>query len=889
MRIFFVSLLFPLAVSSLRIVTVDPRHWPSTAAYHSAHGKNRFVVDDAVADKHAGSVLSSEPFTVSPGDFATPATAVVRFDREVTRADVVAVQAAAKTHLVYSVGNRRVSVTSPLSAAHADAVARVPHVLGVFPKRRVAKFTYASQISEFGSTAVLDAYPGTGGVIAVGDTGLDRGHCSFYDPSHAVSDAVLPVDTALGVTDSGHTKIRAYLSVCLDSGCSEMTDSQDVPDGHGTHVCGIAAGGYCPQAAFGMARASKIVFFDLNDGVDPESLEIPANVEGILQTAVVNGATSFSVSWGAGCDGTYDDVAHQFDAFVYANPTFTVVAAAGNCGGITSPASAKNVLSVGATAISPAAYAAGTRGFSAVDVAANPENYRSTKVASFSSPGPTADGRTAPLVAAPGIQVLSADAGGAAGHFNDRLMSGTSMAAPNVPKENVRQRIFNVTGVQPSSASVRAAVIVNTVPSTGVVSWGGTVLTPLPEIDPASRVGFGTIAFSSDFWFNSSSWAFVEGSLASSAAATVCFEVRYGDRVTAALAWNDPPGPFVVNPLGFVVAVTDESTVFDVGDVDNHKRLAVTPGGTSVRVTAFALGLVVNSAQPFSLVVRAASGLSPTPCPSTACSAYEPGVPCSLTNGIGFRACVSGTLDVCRPSACADGYHFDGLSCIGGAAGTTSCASGTAWNGVACECISLSRCGAADAPVVQSPSWAFWLGYVLFFIGFVVVVVLARATALDRFTLVTSSSWNLICGAFISTECIVFCGADAHWYGLWVMGTVATAMVAAHIHIVQTDTDVVISLIAVVVAFAVFIFVPSLSVLAAAVVALFVLTVFYIQYLVYFWAAAVFFYLVAVVALVDARSNPGGFTFFLVVLIAGVVSCLVAVSLSQEGKKAKLW
>mmetsp|Transcript_16006 Transcript_16006/g.34664 ORF Transcript_16006/g.34664 Transcript_16006/m.34664 type:complete len:341 (+) Transcript_16006:1415-2437(+) len=135
----------------------------------------------------------------------------------------------------------------------------------------------------------------------------------------------------------------------------------------------------------------------------------------------------------------YTAQARNFDQFMYENDDFLILVAAGNSGeagsnSVGSPATGKNVLSVGAHHSSGSSNPRGSLGPS--------------YVSSFSSRGPTSDGRTKPDIVAVGQSVLSAgalpdsvgecdpsngkipDANGK----NDGLLSlqGTSMATPVV-------------------------------------------------------------------------------------------------------------------------------------------------------------------------------------------------------------------------------------------------------------------------------------------------------------------------------------------------------------------------------------------------------------------------------------------------------------------------
>ncbi len=199
---------------------------------------------------------------------------------------------------------------------------------------------------------------------------------------------------------------------------------------HATHVAGTLAGTGVRSAAEGgtelqwrgMAPAAKLLSFDFDDPLNP------------LEEAVgQRGAVVAHNSWGMvmadnefvhTCDlfGKYTSYAPDYDQFVvgdYGRP-ISVVFAAGNSrptnscgvgpyGTVGPPATAKNVLSVGAI------------------------NSDDNAVAIFSAWGPTADGRLKPELVAPGDEV-GGDAGVRSCATNNTyaLMQGTSMAAPAV-------------------------------------------------------------------------------------------------------------------------------------------------------------------------------------------------------------------------------------------------------------------------------------------------------------------------------------------------------------------------------------------------------------------------------------------------------------------------
>lgn len=177
-------------------------------------------------------------------------------------------------------------------------------------------------------------------------------------------------------------------------------------DGHGTHVAGIAAG-----AQYGVARNASIinakVFYCPYPGgcTSTQWTATTGDVIAAINWAVAQGAKVVSLSLGTNdvCDGN-DDLAPTVEATVELG--VTVVVAAGNSGPgastIKSPGCDKEAVTVGAT-----------------------DN--SDVIASFSSRGPTQDGRIKPDLTAPGVNINSTSKNG-----GYEFKSGTSMSTPFV-------------------------------------------------------------------------------------------------------------------------------------------------------------------------------------------------------------------------------------------------------------------------------------------------------------------------------------------------------------------------------------------------------------------------------------------------------------------------
>ncbi|CAI5742817.1 unnamed protein product [Peronospora destructor] len=264
----------------------------------------------------------------------------------------------------------------------------------------------------------------TGSSIIVGitDTGLYIDHDQFDQESRDMYDA----------EDMTARKVVYYQTFA-----NSVDEAEGGTCGHGTHVSGILAGSSYSKmnSNFGIASSARIAFMDIgkqdakcvgNSGCDV-SLETPGVLTNLMKAQVNTGAKIFSFSWGTGAND-YNTQTEQVDEYVYNNPEILIIVAAGNSGEkgshtISSPSGAKNVVSVGASLNSAASFAA-----TPCQTVLN-EN----TVASFSSIGPTLDGRQKPDLVAPGMTIISSQSekpGSKAKSSAVCPLQGTSQATP---------------------------------------------------------------------------------------------------------------------------------------------------------------------------------------------------------------------------------------------------------------------------------------------------------------------------------------------------------------------------------------------------------------------------------------------------------------------------
>lgn len=224
-------------------------------------------------------------------------------------------------------------------------------------------------------------FDGSGVKLAIVDTGIDPNHPDFEG------------------------RILARKNFAGGSGDDE--------NGHGTHVAGIAAGtGAASNGKYrGVAPGAKLLVAKVLDANGGGSM---SGVMAGVEWAVEQGAQVVNLSLGGSgsCDGT-DALSTLCDAAVRERGVVLCVAAGNEGPGastVGSPGCARLVITVGATD-------------------------DGDRVTSFSSRGPTADGRVKPDIVFPGFGIVSAQASGTqlgsvivSGYIS---LNGTSMATPH--------------------------------------------------------------------------------------------------------------------------------------------------------------------------------------------------------------------------------------------------------------------------------------------------------------------------------------------------------------------------------------------------------------------------------------------------------------------------
>ena len=428
------------------------------------------------------------------------------------------------------------------NGSFVDAIAAVDDVASL--SNYVLNQTFVSQPNRpvandsaqdiIGANAAHDlGYNGSTQIAAVSDTGLGGG-------TAATAHTDIPAGRVVNIYNWPGAAGGCFQTVTNDG-------SIDVDSGHGTHTAGsVLSDGGANGVGEGIAPAARLVFQSTENWATITSFcqifggypangyfltGLPSDLKTMYQQAYNAGARIHSNSWGAALAGDYTLDSANTDSFVWTNRDMVITFSAGNSGvdansngvvdndSIGSPATAKNVLTVGAsenaradnwpcdTSLTYTSSDPYQSGQTCSSMGGNQVNFlgtwgsrypasfpanplfsdvtagNSNQMASWSSRGPVDDTRIKPDVVAPGTWILSAysnlyqqgygdpvnpqngihqwDGWGMPYNSDYKYMGGTSMSNPIAAGgvTVIRDYYNKAKGINASAALVKATVI----------------------------------------------------------------------------------------------------------------------------------------------------------------------------------------------------------------------------------------------------------------------------------------------------------------------------------------------------------------------------------------------------------------------------------------------
>jgi hypothetical protein len=475
-------------------------------------------------------------------------------------------------------GRRKVRITAAEGDFERLAALDEVHHLEEVPTRQllndVARVILAADPLVNGTT-----YRGQGQVVAVADTGFDKGSATNVHPAFTGRVARL---YALGRPSPARA---------------------NDPHGHGTHVAGSVLGaahsatmggtieGTAPEATLVLQST-----LDANGGLGG----IPADLHDLFEPPYDNdGARVHTNSWGTTTPGLpYDSSAQEIDDVVWNKPDLVICFAAGNDGtdhdrnGVVDPGSigsqsaAKNCITVGASESVRRTFDHTYGEYWSADFPADPiksdlQAQNADGMVAFSSRGPTRERRVKPDVVAPGtciLSTLSRDVVSPSTDFGtstDPLFffdSGTSMATPLVAGcVAVLRETLVKNGMSSPSAALVKALLIN-----GAIDMPGQYTPSETLVVPNRDEGFGRVDLAASVILpgvNPNSGLGEDGPLEEGEEVQFVVDIparppsHDGHPVPAAigatfkisLVWTDPPGAALQNDLDLIVRAADGS------------------------------------------------------------------------------------------------------------------------------------------------------------------------------------------------------------------------------------------------------------------------------------------------------------------------------------------
>lgn len=542
------------------------------------------------------------------------------------------------------------SAVAFLTAVQIDEVASWPDVDWIEPKLQPRllndKAVLANMMNVTPAWKAISAgglgLTGAGQVVAVADTGCDKGSTSDI---HA--DFAGRIKAGYGWTN----------------GTFKSSVSWADTDAHGTHVCGsILGSGAKSNGQFrGVAYEAQLVV----QGCQEDLGGLPDNAQDLFKQAYSQGARIHSDSWGydSSYAGQYVYDAVYADGYMWANQNFLAIFAAGNDGidsdgdgvvdpgSVVPPATSKNCLSVGAAENyrSSGGYSTYTWGgawpsaYSAAPIKGDKISGTTTPqgLAAFSARGPTADGRLKPDIVAPGTDIISVRSRVAEddgwGVYNEHYLyeGGTSMATPLTAGAItlVRQWLVERQGVAEPPAALMKAILINGARDMTPGQYG-TGSTQEITARPDRSQGFGHVNLYNAIQPGDGNFLVFATNKFVTTGSNFTTNIVVGranaGKYVLTLAWQDYPGNSgasktlvndldltVTSPSGAVYYPNNYGTLDHTNNVEFIEFTAPEAGSYTVNVNAYKINKTAGvGSQPFALVMRGpVTSAAPEPIP----------------------------------------------------------------------------------------------------------------------------------------------------------------------------------------------------------------------------------------------------------------------------------
>jgi hypothetical protein len=426
----------------------------------------------------------------------------------------------------------------------------------------------------------------------------------------------------IGIWDGGAVLITHDEFLNSDASASRVSKGETlitVNSDHATHVAGTMIAKGTNANSKGMAPQANLISYDwTNDSVEvvneiaTDALLLSNHSYGI---PVLNGAGALNVpTWMMGC---YNSVAVSWDQIAYDAPYYLMVVSAGNSGEaaytgglldgydkLTGEKNSKNNLVIASS--EPFVFPGG-------NIILNPD--------SFSSQGPSDDGRVKPDLTGDGSDLFSSIS---TTNNSYGILSGTSMSTPNTSGSLLLlQQYYNELHSKFMKASTLKGLVCH------------TAYDDVANIGPDPNFGWGLLNAKNavetilDDYIGSA--LILETNLANNSSYTKTFTATGTIPLSATICWTDPAGadqsgnlnsptPALVNDLDLRLTAPDGTTTFfpwklqlsDVsaaaitGDniVDNIENIDIeTPVAGTYTLKVTHKGTLVNSSQDFSIII----------------------------------------------------------------------------------------------------------------------------------------------------------------------------------------------------------------------------------------------------------------------------------------------